>query len=70
MQAFKVLSTNSVAILKQAIQKVTKIPRVQQKLVFGTIVLENHRTLSDFSIHSQSVVTLVKLPEVIKQLGN
>jgi hypothetical protein len=55
--------------LKEAIRKVTKIPRVQQKLVFGTIVLENHCTLSDYGIHSQSVVTLVKLPEVIKQLG-
>ena len=55
--------------LKQAIQNVTKIPRLQQKLVFGTTVLENHRTLSDYGIHSQSVVTLVKLPEVIKQLG-
>jgi hypothetical protein len=55
--------------LKQAIQKVTEIPRPQQKLVFGTTVLENHRTLSDYGIHSQSVVTLVKLPEVIKQLG-
>ena len=55
--------------LKQAIQKVTNICRFQQELVFDKTVFENHCTLSDYGIHSQSVVTLVKLPELIKQLG-
>ena len=48
-----------VVAVKESIQKALKIPRHQQKLVFDTTVLRNHGTMTEYGIHSQSVVTLV-----------
>ena len=48
-----------VVAVKESIQKAWKIPRCQQKLVFDTTVLRNHGTMTEYGIHSQSVVTLV-----------
>ena len=52
-------ANESVVALKTKIQRELNIPRCQQKLVFDTTVLDNHRPISYYGVQVSSVVTLV-----------
>ncbi len=56
-------SSDAIQQLKQKIEDVKGIPAAQQQLVFGEIVLEDGRTLDDYSIQNGSTLRLLRRME-------
>ena len=60
---------DSIATVKAKIQDKEGIPRSQQQLIFLDQWLENGRTLSDYSVESESTLHLVFPTRLIGYIG-
>ena len=55
-----------ICLLKKILKRLTGIPRDEQQLMFGTVVLEDEKPLRDYDIRDESILTFIQLPRRLR----
>ena len=52
--------------VKKILKRLTGIPRDEQQLMFGAVVLEDEKLLRDYDIRDESILTFIQLPRRLR----